>query len=198
MKIGHRLYLASVFVVCIFFYIAAAFASDHSKLPRSFGPLYLGMTENKFFKILKIKSYACGDGCVAAESIAAIDLREYPQYFPRSEYPEDGIDCMFYKNKLYKIVLPSPNISIDSYRKTYSEKYGSPAKEEHWPNGISWVIWDNGVTLHSVTYVSRQGNDYPYNLPIRTVMSVEYIDKAASNAVLRDEKQEEKRKKNRD
>jgi hypothetical protein len=145
------------------------------------------MQEGKFQKIFGTKAYACGS-CVADESMTSLNLSKYPKLFPKSKYSQEGVDCVFYKDKLYKIIIPSAEINIDSYNKKHIKKYGSPTKKERWQNGISWVIWDDGVTTHSVSYVNRQGDEYPFNMPIGTVINIEYVDKALSQAVARDKK----------
>jgi hypothetical protein len=194
MKSEYRLLLLSLVIFCIFFFIETAFSNGNNiKLPRSFGPVYLGMTEKNFIHKFKIESDPC-EGCVLDESIAGINLRNYPQLFPKDKYSQKGIDCMFYKGKLYKMILPADTTSIDSYRKKHALKYGAPTKEEHWPNGISWVYWDDGVTIHAVPYTNKRGNEYPFNVPKGTITHIEYIDKAMNNFVLRDEKQEKKQK----
>ncbi len=157
-------------------------------LPRSFGPLSLGMTEEEFQNITGLKTYAC-EGCKPHEFVAAIDIGRYPDLFPKYVYkfaaPQRGVDCGFYRNKLYKIAFPPEVKEIAAARRKYTETFGPPTKLDEWPNGLSWLTWENEKTIFSIAYVRKRGDAYPLTLPVGTVSSVYYIDKVLYNELHR-------------
>jgi hypothetical protein len=173
--------IITVWLVSIFFPgILYPDVGDKQFLPRSFGPLSLGMTEKEFQTITGLTTYAC-EGCGPDEYAATIDIDRYPGIFPKYIYNLDtykrGVDCAFYKGKLYKITIPPEVKEIESAKKKYTEAFGAPTKFDEWTNGLSWLIWENKATVFSLSYVRKKGNAYPLTLPVGTVSSVEYVDR---------------------
>jgi hypothetical protein len=162
-------------------------------LPRSFGPLTLGMTEDGFKKVTgTTKTDFCAH-CADDESVMSVDAEELPGVFPAYIYklPEytRTVVGFFYKGKLYRIET-SPEIgSISAAKNKYSELFGPP-KIEDWKNGLSFAIWENKTTAFVLTYVRKQDKDhgYPLTMPVGTVSHVEYIDKPLRDALEAQEK----------
>jgi hypothetical protein len=173
-----------VLFICIFLpWSLYAEVVNKNILPRIFGPLYLGMTEKEFTKVTGMESYAC-EGCGIGEYTAAVNIKFdsdiYPKYVYKTKADHIGVDCNFYKNKLYSMELPPEVDNIDNARKIYTEAFGPPTKSEDWENGISWLIWEDKKTIFAITYVRIKGEGYPLNQPIGWIYTMEYTDKSLS------------------
>jgi len=155
-------------------------------LPRSFGSLTLGMTEEALKKLTGLSTYACHH-CARDEYTVAVDAEKYPKMFPAYVYSlpkhQRGFDCNFYKGRLYKIDVPPEIKEIGAAKKQYTALYGPPSKTEDWPNGLSWVTWENKATAFVLAYVRKKGDAYPLTLPVGTVSLVRYIDKPLRDAL---------------
>ena len=156
-------------------------APQKQVLPRSFGPLTLGMSKEAFNKVTGLTPSPCPH-CALNESSAAVYVEKYPGLFPAyvsslKEY-QRGFGCDFFKGKLYRIEAFPEIEQIESAKKKYTQIYGQPSKTIDWPNGLSMVVWENNKTALVLTYVRVQRKDYTYPLtmPAGTVSSVEYID----------------------
>ncbi len=162
-------------------------------LPRSFGPLTLGMSIEEFRKVTNLTPISCPH-CAQNESSASIYVEKYPGLFPKyiyllKEY-QRGFGCDFFNGKLYRIEAFPEIDKIEAARKKYTMLYGPPSKTTDWPNGLSFVVWENDKTALVLTYVRKQRKDYAYPLtmPAGTVSSVEYIDKPLRDALEAQEK----------
>lgn len=155
-------------------------------LPRSFGPLTLGMSEQAFTKITGLQSYGCE--CAQDEYTAAIDVKKYPNVYPSYISALDGFDVFFYKGRLYKIDLPSEIKDIRDVKERYSKLYGPPTSSEDWPNGVSWIKWENKTTGLVVAYNREKTGTFFNTLPAGTVTLIRYIDKPLSDALEKQEK----------
>lgn len=158
------------------------------KLPRSIGPLTLGMTEEAFKKITGVTPNFC-HWCALDELTAPIDADKYPGLFPKLSKGGQGFDCGFYKKKLYKIETSSSEMKqIDAAKKHYTALYGPPSKVEDWPNGVSWLTWENKTTAFVLAYNREKSGTFPYTMPPGTVTLVQYIDKPLRDALEAQEK----------
>ncbi len=193
-----RLVALGIFVTAIIMVLSGAARTDPAPqkqtLPRSFGPLTLGMTEGQFKKIAgPIDVLPCLH-CALYENVMSVDIEKYPGVFPVYLYSlakyQRGLDCSFYKGKLYRIETFPEIKEINAAKKKYTELFGPPSRTEDWPNGLSLAIWENKNTALVLTYVRKQRKDYAYplTLPVGTVSSVEYIDKSLRDALEAQEK----------
>lgn len=160
-------------------------------LPRSFGPLTLGMTEEAFKKVTGLTTRYCAH-CALDEFTVDVYPEKYPRIFPDYVYSlsknEQGFDCNFYKGKLYRIEV-SPEISeINAAKKKYTELYGLPSSEEDWPNGVSWVTWENKTTAFVLAYEREKSGTFWHPIPAGTVTLVRYVDKPLRDALEAQEK----------
>jgi hypothetical protein len=174
--------------------LSTAFAdvgSRRQSLPRSFGPFTLGMTEDAFKKVTGLAIRACHE-CAQGESTVDVDVEKYPGLFPAYLYGlekyQRGLDCNFYKGKLYRIEAFPEIKEIEAAKKKYTELFGPPSKMEDWENGISWVTWENKTTAFVLAYVRKKGDVYPLTLPPGTVSLARYIDKPLRDALEAQEK----------
>lgn len=166
-------------------------APKRQALPRAFGPLTLGMTEDAFKKVTGLATRACHE-CAQDESTVSVDVEKYPGLFPAYLYAlekyQRGFDCNFYKGKLYRIEAFPEIKEIEAAKKKYTELFGPPSKMEDWENGVSWVTWENKTTAFVLAYVRKKGDAYPLTLPVGTVSLVRYIDKPLRDALESQEK----------
>ena len=167
-------------------------------LPRTFGPLTLGMTEAAFKKVTAVAKpyfgltpYFCHH-CAQDETIASIFVDRHPRIFPEYLYTlskdEGGFGCFFYRGKLYRIETSSEIKKIDAAKKHYTALYGTPSRIEDWPNGVSWVTWENKTTAFVLAYNREKGGTFWYPIPPGTVTLVQYIDKPLRDALEAQEK----------
>jgi len=161
-------------------------------LPRSFGPVSLGMAEEQFKKITGTKEMDFCAHCALDESVMGVDVEKLPGIFPAYLYKlpkyARGFGGFFYKGKLYKIET-SPEIDeIKAAKKKYTELYGPPSSEEDWPNGVSWVTWENKTTAFVLAYDREKSGTFWHTIPAGTVTFVQYIDKPLRDSLEAQEK----------
>jgi len=161
-------------------------------LPRSFGPLTLGMTKEEVFKKIAGLTPSVCPHCALNESSAYVYVEKYPGLFPPYVYSlkkyQRGIGCAFYKGKLYRIEV-SPEIKeVEAAKKKYTGLFGPPSKIEDWPNGVSWVTWENNTTVFMFSYDRVKDDSSPYTPPAGTLRHVQYIDKPLRDALEAQEK----------
>lgn len=185
-----------VLFACIFLpWTLSAESANKNVLPRTFGPLYLGMTENEFKKVTGLVSEAC-EGCSKDEYMADIDIDRYPDIYPKYvyklEYDQRGAVFHFYKNRIYSMDIPPEVANINDARNKYTAIYGPPTKSEDWASGISCLIWEDKKTIFTITYVRVKGEGYPLNQPVGWIDNIQYEDKSLSmqleKSKLRDKK----------
>ncbi len=167
--------------------------SQKQTLPRSFGPISLGMTEEAFMRITGVTEAAFCAHCPLNESIMSVKVEKFPGVYPAYLYKlpkfARGFSVSFYKKQLY-LIETSPEISeIGAAKKKYTDLFGAP-RFENWENGLSFAIWEDKTTALVLTYVRKQDKDqgYPLTMPVGTVSTVEYIDKALRDALEAQEK----------
>lgn len=149
-----------VFTLLVFLLVSVVHADSGQSvgaIPRSFGPLTLGMTEQEFRKITgPIDIFACHH-CVANENMVAVNIEKYPGVFPSYLYSlakyQRGLDCSFFKGRLYKIATFPEVQTIGVARGKYTDHFGSPPTIEDWQNGLSFAAWEDKKTAFVLTYV---------------------------------------------
>ena len=167
-------------------------ALQKQTLPRSFGPVALGITEEQFKKITGIKKMDFCAHCAIDESMMSVEVEKFPSVYPAYLYTlpkyARGFGASFYKGKLYMIET-SPEIEeIKAAKKKYTELYGPPSSEEDWPNGVSWVTWENRTTAFVLAYNREKTGSFFSTIPAGTVTLVRYLDKPLHNALEAQEK----------
>jgi hypothetical protein len=186
--------IAVTLIGMLFSYVVHADAvAQKQVLPRSFGPLTLGITEEVFKKVTGVTPEFCHH-CAQDETTTAVYIekhsRVYPEYLYSLPKNDQGFGCKFYKGKLY-LIEASPEISeINAAKKHYTALYGPPSKMEDWSNGVSWVTWENKTTAFVLAYDREKSGAFWHTIPAGTVTFVQYIDKPLRNAL---EAQEKKR-----
>lgn len=189
MKLVREKCIAVTLICMLLSYVVHADAVPQKQvLPRSFGPLTLGMTEEAFKKVTGVTPNFC-HWCALDELTAPIDANKYPGLFPKLSKPDQGFDCGFYRKKLYRIETSSPEIKqIDAAKKHYTALYGPPSKMEDWPNGVSWLTWENRTTAFVLAYDREKSGTFWHTIPAGTVTLVQYIDKPLRDALEAQEK----------
>ena len=172
--------------------------SQKQMLPRSFGPISLGMTEEAFMKLTGVSEAAFCAHCALNESIMSVKVERFPGVYPAYLYTlpkfARGFTVSLYKQQIY-LIETSPEISeIGAAKKKYTDLYGVP-RLENWENGLSFAIWEDKTTALVLTYVRKQDKDqgYPLTMPVGTVSSIEYIDKPMRDALDAQEKKKPSR-----
>jgi len=160
-------------------------------LPRTFGPLTLGMSEQAFTKATTLTSYGCE--CAQDEYTAAIDVKKFPNIYPSYIYTRNGFDVFFYKGKLYKFDLPPDIKNIREAKEKYSNQYGPPSGTEDWPNGVSWVKWENDTTGFVIAYNREKTGTFLNAVPAGTVTLIRYYDKPLQDALEAQERKKQTR-----
>jgi hypothetical protein len=139
-------------------------------LPRSFGPLYLGMSVKEFKKKTgEVVIGRCVD-CVEDQLQALLYIGEAPYDFEQRKQLEptklaDGyikfqpkelqpreIICFFYKNALYGIVMSNVKGRLESVKSSYIKALGKPTAIDVWDSGLSQLRWEDSSTRLSVVY----------------------------------------------
>ena len=174
---------------------ACAESTSHRQgLPRSFGPVTLGMSEEQFKKVTGlVKEEFCAN-CADHESTMSVEVERFPGVYPAYIYSlpkyARGFSVSFYKGKLYLIETSPEFGEIETAKKRYGEMFGQPETED-WKNGLSLAKWEDKTTAVVITYVRQQDKDqgYPLTMPVGTVSSIEYIDKSIHDELEAQEKQ---------
>lgn len=161
--------------ICILLFIMfshqSIFAADSSKLPRSFGAIELGMSEEQFSVKLNLQPGDCATCrenehyvCIyldkneakyfGEEPIDNQDIQRAPMtYLPTSLKPK-VVHCYFYKGKLYLINFNGIRSSLSIIRDSYKKILGRPTATDVWVTGISQMRWEDFSTRLAVVYHS--------------------------------------------
>jgi hypothetical protein len=149
------------------------------KLPRSFGPLYLGMSVKEFKENTgEVVIGRCVD-CVEDQLQALLYIGEAPYDFEQRKQLEptkltDGyikfqpkelqpreIICFFYKDALYGIVMSNVKDRFESVKSSYIKALGKPTAIDIWDSGLSQLRWEDSSTRLSVVHsTDTVGIDY--------------------------------------
>jgi len=173
---------------------APIFAAEKKvALPRSLGPVELGMTEAQFKKTTGTTKEDFCAHCADHETLMSVKVEKFPGVYPAYLYKlpkyARGFAVSFYRQKLY-LIQTSPEINhIEAAKKKYTELFGVPRVED-WENGLSFVTWENKTTAVVLTYVRKQDKSqgYPLTMPVGTVSTVEYVDRQLRDALEAQEK----------
>jgi len=176
-----KLPFIAVFSTLFLLNIAYANEAGKHRLPRSFGPVTLGMTVKVFQRIAKVEVGRCVH-CRKKELYAYFYIdkkaaehfreepigikRAYLEYQPNTLRPE-AVHLFFYEDRLYSIIMTGVKDTIKSVRSQYVKVFGNPSGVETWGSGLSELRWQRSSTQLTVTYATqKKGID---NLEVRYV-----------------------------
>lgn len=161
--------ILSIFIILLLFSITTN-AEQKQKLPRSYGPLYLGMSVKEFKKIADVEMGQCVH-CAEGELHAVLTVDEKTakffettlivldkaslKYQPTTLQPEDAT-CFFYKEILYKIEMHNIKGYVESIKNRYVKALGEPTTINVWDTGISKLTWEDSSTSLEVLYSTEQ------------------------------------------
>lgn len=167
--------------------------TQRQALPRNFGPVHLGMSEEQFTQITGVTKEDFCAHCADFESKKSVEIENSPGVYPAYLYalPKSarGFTASFYHGKLYSIEASPELAGIQAAKKKYGAIFGQP-RTTNWKNGLSFATWEDGVTAVVITYVRQQDRNqgYPLTMPAGTVSSIEYIDKSVRDDIQAHEK----------
>lgn len=145
-------------------------AEQKQKLPRSYGPLYLGMSVKEFKKTFTgVDIGRCvhcaedeleADMCIKKEhmhtnlcdNVNPIKFTNAYIKFQPKELQSDSITCFFYKGLLYDIVMTDVKVKVDLVKKRYIKALGNPDSVDVWDTGLSQLRWKNSSTILGITF----------------------------------------------
>jgi len=151
----------------------SALADQKQKLPRSYGPLYLGMSLEEFKKILPhadpgrcvhcAEEELQADVCVARETGSRnLCMNVSPDIFQNAhidhqpgELLANEIICFFYKGILYDILLTNVKARMASVKQHYTAALGKQTGSNKWNTGLSQLRWSNASTVLSITFDTK-------------------------------------------
>ncbi len=176
--VGNKMNILQRFctLLVITLWTQSLFAADGGKLPRSFGGISLGMSEQTFEMKFRLATSGCAT-CQADEHYSSFFLDKdeahffnkepinnkdlqtgYLTYLPASLKPKD-VHCYFYKGKLYAITFSHIQSTLETIRDSYVKKLGKPTIDV-WDTGVSQMRWQNASTRLSVVYqTGTKGSD---------------------------------------
>ena len=183
-----------LFILLYSFFLSSSIYANGYKdhmLPRSYGPITLGMSVDAFKKAINRASGQLVDidvsrcvHCGSDELYASFFISEkkaahfrqqaimlnsaFLIHQPTTLRPE-SVDCFFYKGKLYSISLNQVRSTIESVKSRYIEALGKPTAIDVWDTGLSQLRWENASTQLKVIYSTEEkGIDY---------ITIEYTDR---------------------
>ncbi len=153
-------------------------------LPRSLGPLALGMTVEDFKKITGLTAQVCAH-CANDEDRVGFDVSKYPDQFPKYLYSlsrgDRWIECGFYKNRLYKMTFAPEDKTISEAQARYIRLYGPATRTVEWADGDDSLVWESSSTSFGVTYIrqKKKVNFFAdlFTPSVGSVLSLEYADR---------------------
>lgn len=159
-----------LFVLIVIFLIKPLYSyAEKQKLPRAYGPIYLGMSIEEFKKAVN-KDPRDGWCATCAEGELLIELlisKEKGKKFNLLEaitFPDANItyqlpalqpefvECRFYKDKLYFIHMDGVKEIPEVVKNRYSKTLGKPLSDNAYSNGLSELVWKDDRTKLSVGY----------------------------------------------
>ncbi|MCE5194339.1 MAG: hypothetical protein LLF28_02620 [Nitrospiraceae bacterium] len=165
--------ILSILVITILFGTLAN-TEQKNKLPRSYGPLYLGMSVKEFKKIfVGVDLARCvhcaeeeleADLCITKESrstnlcdnVNPIKFKDAYVTFQPNELKTNKITCFFYKGVLYDIVMGNIAAKVGSVKEHYIKDLGKPTADAVWDTGLSQLRWEHASTMLSVTFATEK------------------------------------------
>lgn len=167
------MHILSIFVALLILSTAVN-AEQKQKLPRSYGPLYLGMSVKEFKKnFVDVDLGRCvhcaeeeleADLCITKESrntnlcdnINPVKFKNAYVTFQPKELKTDKITCLFYKGVLYDIVMKNIPAKVASVKEHYIKVLGKPTTDDVWDTGLSQLQWENSLTILSFTFSAEK------------------------------------------
>ncbi|MFQ5543703.1 MAG: hypothetical protein ACE5FY_05065 [Nitrospiria bacterium] len=140
-----------------------AIIKDADPVPRKHGPVFLGMSVDKFLQSVKGEEVPPAIGQFQEEGRYSLNLNPFP-----SDIASVIVD--FYKERLFRIEInyqpqTLKSFALDGAIDTWSEQYGSP-RINILPD-VKLVFWDDGLT-RMILQVNEVDNVKDY--------SITYID----------------------
>jgi hypothetical protein len=133
-------------------------------IPRTYGKLFLGMSETEFRKRVPTARMERCHECARDELLASLDTGEI-QGFAASLSKiglgtaaptlESGVDVLFAAGSLLSISLMAPAKSVDEADAILTRKLGR-SRDTVLESGLGLRKWDDNRTTISLTYIARQ------------------------------------------
>jgi len=119
---------------------------------RRVGKLSLGMSEKEFRKVTGIKPGYCPGDSEREETCAKINCEKAPNLCKTAPDVTD-IEVLFWKKKLYYLIIGMKEIPIEKAGSHFTKKYGPPQdKFNQGTPGLRIIKWGNKNTEISVVY----------------------------------------------
>jgi len=158
------------FIVLLFLLISNfVYSGQKQELPRSYGPLILGMSIKAFKAITGADPLWCAT-CVKDELEATLHTNKEEarrlrgkhfissgaslKYQPPNLQPK-SIHCFFYKDRLYLIVMSYIRDEVEAVKARYEAILGKPTGVDVWDTGISQLRWETSSTMLRVAYMTK-------------------------------------------
>lgn len=172
------IYFLAALILC---WSHAAYAGNKLRLPKSYGPLYLGMSVKEFKTVVDVSIGRCVD-CVEdqleadlliskrlaegfsinmGKRLEPVKLKDAYIKFQAKEMQPEMVVCFFYKNALYGIVMSNVKGRLELVKNSYIKALGNPTAIDVWDSGLSQLRWEDSSTRLSVVYsTNTAGIDY--------------------------------------
>lgn len=150
----------------------AAPATPLQPLPRSSGPVRLGMPAQAFGRLAHVMpDCAPTENCGPHEARASgiVDTMPAGSGIPGMQQ----FTCQFVHDSLYAMTMRPPDTRLQVMRSYLTGRYGPPMREDTTEDGAGLVIWASKST-RLVLHYAREAK--PNGTPAGTVTAVEYVD----------------------
>ncbi len=168
--------MRNLVIICVLAGAAAGSAQappGKLELPRSVGPIRLGMPTQAFTRLThELPDCTPKQNCGAheARATAFIDTLEAGSgALPAMQQ----FECAFVRDSLFAFTTPPLDRRYSAMRFRFNALYGAPTGEDTTDAGLGEVIWESKVTRLTLFYV-RDGTTG--NVPAGTATAVEYAD----------------------
>ena len=147
-------------------------ASSKLPLPRSVGPVRLGMPAQAFTRLAHqppdcTKKDACGPH--ETRAAAFIDTLGISGGLPQVQH----FDCAFIRDSLFTFTTLPEDRRLSWMRSRFSQLYGAPAREDTAESGLGQVVWESKTTQLMILFVRAEN---PRGKTPGTVTGVQYVD----------------------
>jgi hypothetical protein len=147
-------------------------AASKQPLPRSVGPVRLGMPAQAFTRFAHqppdcTKKDACGPHETRAS--AFIDTLGVSGGLPQMQQ----FQCAFIRDTLFTFTTLPEDRRLSWMRSRFSQLYGAPAREDTAESGLGQLVWRSKTTQLMILYVRAQN---PKGKTPGTVTGVQYVD----------------------
>ena len=144
------------------------------ELPRSVGPIRLGMPTQAFTHLTnQLPDCTPKQNCGAHESRATAFIDTLPPGGGVGLPAMQQFECAFVRDTLFVFSTPPLDRRYSAMRYRFNALYGAPAREDTTDAGLGEVIWESKVTRLTL-YFARQGGSG--SVPAGTATAVEYAD----------------------